>query len=127
VIAVADADNAAAGAPARAEVSRIAAAAGARGVLLDTWRKDGRDLFAHVGEDELRRWVSEARGAGLLVALAGSLAADGVRRAATLPADIVGVRGAACAGAREGVVEERRVRELRLALERPLVKTCVTY
>jgi uncharacterized protein (UPF0264 family) len=118
VIAVASADYEAAGAPAREVVSRVAARASARGVLIDTWRKDGRDLFAHVAEGELRRWVGEARAAGLLVALAGSLSADGVRRAALLPADIVGVRGAACAGGREGEVVEERVRQLRSVLGR---------
>lgn len=118
VIAVAYADHVAAGSPAGAVVSRAGARAGVRGVLLDTYGKDGRDLFSHVGELELGRWVDEARRAGLLVALAGSLSAEGVGRvAALLAADIVGVRGAACAGGREGEVVEERVRALRSMLE----------
>ena len=68
---------------------------GADGVLLDTWGKDGGDLFHHMAEPALRAWIEQARAAGLLVALAGSLSAEGVRAAAGLPADIVGVRGAA--------------------------------
>ena len=116
VIAVAYADHEAAGAPAREVVSRLAADAGARGVLVDTWRKDGRDLFQHVGPEALRDWIEDARGRGLLVALAGSLDVDGIRAAARLAADVVGVRGAACDGGREGVVLERRVRLLRRVL-----------
>jgi uncharacterized protein (UPF0264 family) len=118
VIAVAYVDHEAAGAPARGQIGEAAARAGARGVLLDTYGKDGRDLFAHLGERELHRWVDEIRGAGLLVALAGSLSVEGVRRVAMLPADIVGVRGAACNGGREGEVVEERVRVLRSVLER---------
>jgi uncharacterized protein (UPF0264 family) len=117
VILVAYADATAAGAPAREQVVRLAARAGARGVLLDTWAKDGRDLFHHVDDDALRRWVLDAKRAGLLVALAGSLSAEGVRRLAHLPADVVGVRGAACRGGREGGLEEERVRRLRTVLD----------
>jgi len=118
VVVVAYADHERAGAPARSTVSRLAASVGARGVLLDTYLKDGRDLFRHVGDTELAEWIADARGAGLLVALAGSLSVDGVRRATNLPADIVGVRGAACEGGREGCVTEERVRALESVLRR---------
>src|SRR6185437_12821060 len=92
VVVVAYADQGMAGAPHRDLVSTLAAAAGASGVLLDTYLKDGRDLFDHVAEPELRA------------------------RAAGLPADIVGVRGAACAGGRAGRISAARVRALRGAL-----------
>jgi uncharacterized protein (UPF0264 family) len=118
VIVVAYADHERAGTPAPWIVSRLAASVGARGVLLDTYLKDGRDLFRHIGEAELAEWIADARGAGLLVALAGSLSVDGVRRAADLPAHIVGVRGAACDGGREGHVTEERVRALESVLRR---------
>lgn len=116
VIAVAYADYEAAGAPAPETVARMAAAAGADGVLLDTWAKAGGDLFHHLAEPALRAWIERARAAGLLVALAGSLSAQGVRAVAELPADIVGVRGAACIGGRAGAVSEGRVAELKAAL-----------
>jgi hypothetical protein len=67
-------------------------------------------------EPALRAWIRQARAAGLLVALAGSLAIEGVRAVAELPADIVGVRGAACIGGRAGVVSEGRVADLKAAL-----------
>jgi uncharacterized protein (UPF0264 family) len=116
VVAVAYADHAAAGAPAPKMVVRLAAATGAEGVLLDTWGKDGGDLFHHLTEPALRAWIGQARAAGLLVALAGSLSIEGVRVVAELPADIVGVRGAACIGGRGGVVSEGRVADLKAAL-----------
>ena len=116
VVAVAYADYVAAGAPAPGTVARLAAAAGADGVLLDTWGKDGGDLFQHLAEPALHAWIEQVRAAGLLVALAGSLSIKGVRAVAELPADIVGVRGAACVGGRTGVVSERRVAELKAAL-----------
>jgi uncharacterized protein (UPF0264 family) len=64
----------------------------------------------------LREWVAASGRLGLLVALAGSLDGDGVRAAARLPADVVGGRGAACAGGRAGGVLEERVRVLRRVL-----------
>jgi uncharacterized protein (UPF0264 family) len=116
VVAVAYADYVAAGVPAPGTVARLAVAAGADGVLMDTWRKDGGDLFQHLAEPALHAWIEQVRVAGLLVALAGSLSIKGVRAAAELPADVVGVRGAACVGGRTGVVSEGRVAELKAAL-----------
>jgi uncharacterized protein (UPF0264 family) len=116
VVAVAYADYVAAGAPAPETVARMAAVAGARGVLLDTWDKAGGDLFHHLGAPALRAWIGQARAAGLHVALAGSLSIEGVRAVAELPADIVGVRGTACVGGRAGTVSEGRVAELKAAL-----------
>jgi (5-formylfuran-3-yl)methyl phosphate synthase len=84
--------------------------------LLDTWGKDRGDLFQHLAEPALHAWIGHARAAGLLVALAGSLSIKGVRAVAGLPADIVGVRAAACLGGRTGVVSEGRVAELKAAL-----------
>ena len=89
-------------------------------MLLDTWRKDGRDLFHHLAEPAVRAWIEQARAAGLLVALAGSLSIEGVRAVAGLPADIVGVRGAACIGGRAGAVSEGLVAELKAALAQGL-------
>jgi (5-formylfuran-3-yl)methyl phosphate synthase len=97
----------------------MAAEVGARGVLLDTWSKEGRDLFTWIAIHEVERWLEQSRRRGLLTALAGSLTVDGVRRAAGLPADVIGVRGAACAGGRSGRVDEGRVRALAAALMTP--------
>jgi (5-formylfuran-3-yl)methyl phosphate synthase len=98
--------------PGPAAVTRLAAEVGARAVLLDTWHKQGRDLFANLAEPTLLAWAGSTRELGLLAAVAGSLSAEGVARAARLPVDVIGVRGAACRGGRGGWVEEARVRAL---------------
>jgi len=113
LVAVAYADGVG---PGPAVMTRLAAEVGARGVLLDTWRKDGRDLFANLPEPALLAWAVSARELGLFVAVAGSLSAEGVGRAARLPVDVVGVRGAACVGGRGGWVDRARVRALAKAI-----------
>lgn len=91
----------------------LAGSARARGVLLDTADKTGPGLPALIARDALARWVSRARGHGLLVALAGRLTAGDMRFIRDVGADIVGVRGAACAGGRSGVVTEANVQALK--------------
>lgn len=118
VVAVAYADHERAGVLPRDVVAGLAADAGAAGVLLDTWGKDGRDLFAWASPVELQRWLDATRRRGLLTALAGSLSAAGVRAAAGLEPHVVGVRGAACDGGRSGRVSEARVRELAAEITR---------
>ena len=80
-----------------------------RGLLIDTWDKSrpgGLDLsWAPI--------VERARGAGRLVALAGRLDLDAIRRLAPLRPDLFAVRGAACLGGdRLATVDRGRVAEL---------------
>ena len=103
----------------RERVLELAARAGAGGILLDTCLKDGGDLLQYVKLPELERWAAGAERRGLLVGFAGSLSADGIRAVAELPADVVGVRGAACVGGRDGRLSEAKVRQLRAALIGP--------
>jgi uncharacterized protein (UPF0264 family) len=95
-------------------VPDIAAAAGARGVLLDTAFKDRGSLFDILDVARVAQWLAAARatGGGLFTALAGSLGEPGLRTALALGADIVGVRGAACDGGRTGRVSVARVAAL---------------
>jgi uncharacterized protein (UPF0264 family) len=65
----------------------------------------------------LAAWVSEAREAGLMVALAGQLTADDLPYARDAGADIAGVRGAACDGGRAGRVSADKVRMLHAVCE----------
>lgn len=116
VIVAAYADHEAASSPSPDFALRLAVETGAHGVLLDTWGKDGRTLFDHLPAAVLRAWIDRCRRHELLVALAGSLGLEGVARAAALVPDVVGVRGAACGGGREGLVEPERVGRLRAAL-----------
>lgn len=109
-VACADRDRSA------AVILRSARHAGAAGILLDTATKDGRTLLDFWPETRLRDWVRAGRSAGLEVALAGSLGLRDLARIGALEPDIVGVRGAACAGGRSGTVDAGRVRALRARL-----------
>lgn len=73
-----------------------AAAAGARGVMLDTARKGAGALVDHMAMDEIARFVDKGRRAQLLVGLAGSLRASHVAPLLALAPDVIGFRGALC-------------------------------
>ncbi|MBI4585565.1 MAG: hypothetical protein HY717_16245 [Planctomycetes bacterium] len=94
------------------------AAEGFGALLVDTFRKDrGPDaLFRCLSEEELKGIVAAAHDRGLEVVLAGSLTAPGVRRAAALGPDAVGVRGAACRGGRGGEIDPQAIQRLVRAL-----------
>lgn len=116
VVPVAYADHESAGSAAPEDVIRAAMAAGARAFLLDTYMKDGSGLFDWIDLERLRAMSVAARRAGLLLAVAGSLDPAALDRLAGL-ADVVGVRGAACRGGRQGSVDAALVRRLRERLE----------
>jgi uncharacterized protein (UPF0264 family) len=117
IVAVAYADPERAGTVPPALIPSLAKAAGAAGVLLDTHGKDGRGLLEWVPSGALVDWVAVARQAGLLAALAGSLRPRDLALVWQAQPDVVGVRGAACSGGRQGRVSEDRVRRFRVALE----------
>jgi uncharacterized protein (UPF0264 family) len=92
---------------------RVAARTGAAGVLVDTANKHGPRLTDLWTASRLCVWVAEARGSGLLTALAGRLRLEDLSVVQDAGADVVGVRGAACEGGRTGTVSAERVRMLR--------------
>lgn len=110
-VAYADADRA--GTLSGKLICRLAREAGAAGVLLDTHTKDGPGLLEWLGPRELGDWVFHARRLGLITALAGGLGLDDLETAAGAGPDVIGVRGAACDGGREGQVAAERVMALR--------------
>ena len=116
VVAYADVVHAAVLAP--GVLARVAAHAGAAGLLVDTAEKGGAGLRALVPPRVLAAWVADAQAAGLLVAVAGQLTADDLSFARDAGAAIAGVRGAACEGGRTGRVSAERVRMLRAVCER---------
>jgi (5-formylfuran-3-yl)methyl phosphate synthase len=116
VVPVAYADHVSADSLAPEDLLRAALAAGARGFLVDTCIKDGRGLLEWIDLERLRALSSCVRSAGLPLAIAGSLDPAGLDRLAGL-ADVVGVRGAACRGGRQGSVDAVLVRRLRERLE----------
>ena len=105
----------------------VATRCGAYGVLLDTSDKNGPGLFRVLDDRTVGEWVDAAHAAGLTAALAGRLTADDLPRAATLGADIAGVRGAACEGGRSGRVSVERVRALASVARRGMspMPTCL--
>jgi (5-formylfuran-3-yl)methyl phosphate synthase len=112
LVAAGFADFERAGAPHPLELPGLAAAAGAHGCLLDTAVKDGRGLFHWLDEAALVAFVRACHTDGLLAALAGSLRAEDFERLAPIGPDLVGIRGAACAGDRVGRIDPERVHTL---------------
>jgi (5-formylfuran-3-yl)methyl phosphate synthase len=117
VIAASYADCDRARAPSPDGILDVAVGAGAAGVLIDTWIKDGRGLLRHLSADALAAWVIRARRAGLLTALAGSLTADDLKVLRDIEPDVVGVRGAVCRGGRAGTIDLVRLQRLRATLD----------
>ena len=116
LMAAAYADASRVGALAPGELPSIARHAGFHGVMLDTAVKDGVSTFTALGEEGVAAFLAAARALGLVTAVAGALGPADLQRARRLGADIVGVRGSACEGGREGTVSATRVRALRSAL-----------
>jgi uncharacterized protein (UPF0264 family) len=116
VIAVAYADATRVGSAPPDDVVDVAAQAGARGVLLDTACKMGGGVLALMTSEAIARWVRAVHEASLIAALAGKLTVRDVPVIRALGADVIGVRGAACDGGREGRVSVRRVRALAAAV-----------
>jgi len=116
VVAVAYADAGRVGAFPPLRLPALAREADIHGVLLDTCVKDGTTAIRALGESGVVAFLSGARACGLLAGLAGALRLEDVARAASLGAELVGVRGSACDGGRLGRVSAARVRELRGAL-----------
>jgi uncharacterized protein (UPF0264 family) len=110
-VAVAYADWSRAEAPDPESVLGAARFFGCAGLLIDTWDKTRPSPLA-----PREPWVSlvrEARGAGLLVALAGRLDRYAIDRLAGLEPDLFAVRGAACRGRdRRGAIDRQRVADL---------------
>jgi uncharacterized protein (UPF0264 family) len=117
VVAVAYADAARAGTLAPDVILAHARAGGAAGVLLDTHMKDGIGLLGWLSPSALATWVTVARAHGLLTALAGTLTLESLGAVCSAGPDVVGVRGAACEGGRQGRVVLARVRALRQRLD----------
>jgi uncharacterized protein (UPF0264 family) len=113
LVAVGYGDGATAGAFCWQQLPEIAQELQLWGCMIDTVQKDGRTLFDHCQEQDLKDWLADCRHAGLQTALAGSLGADDVPALRRLQPDIVGFRGAACRGDRSsGQVDEALVANL---------------
>jgi uncharacterized protein (UPF0264 family) len=118
LVPVAYADHEQAGCCAATEVLRAVIASGRSRLLIDTYLKDGRSLTDHLGVLQLTEILTEARVAGVWVALAGSVRleqAECLHGLGIVP-DCWGVRGDVCrydddaARRRSGHLDADRVR-----------------
>jgi dihydroneopterin aldolase len=93
------------------------AAAGCRGVMLDTAGKGGGGLLQYSAPEQLERFVDETRALGMLSGLAGSLRLEEIPQLLPLLPDYLGFRGALCKqGVRTAGITSARLREVRDAL-----------
>jgi uncharacterized protein (UPF0264 family) len=83
---------------------------------VDTFDKRRGKLLDAISWDGLRELASDARQAGVALALAGSLDAAAIARLLALAPAIVGVRGAACSGGRNGSLDGALVKTLAQAV-----------
>lgn len=93
-----------------AHAKKICLQAGADGCVLDTFRKNGKDLFFYCTPEETHGFVEECRDAGLVSGLAGSLKEEHLETLMAIHPDLIGVRTAVCSGhirASSGVSPEK--------------------
>ena len=112
LVLVAYADFDLAEAPPPAEILVLAAHLKPAGILLDTYDKDGAGLTSLMPACTLATFVSRAKEPGRFVALAGKLTLEDIETMHDIGPDVIGLRGAACDGGRDGVVTSARVRAL---------------
>ncbi|NIR58343.1 MAG: hypothetical protein GWO02_01890 [Gammaproteobacteria bacterium] len=93
--------------------------AGAFGIMLDTARKGAGSLRRHVSDEQIGRFVADARHHGLATGLAGSLGPADVPPLLAHGPSYLGFRGALCRGGRrEATPDPRRIARLRAAIPR---------
>lgn len=91
--------------------------AGFAGVMLDTASKDGRTLLDHRTPAELRRFIADARGAGLFAGLAGSLRLAQIPDLLAFEPDVLGFRGALCSASdRQAALDASALAAVRRAI-----------
>ncbi|MFL5340768.1 MAG: (5-formylfuran-3-yl)methyl phosphate synthase [Gemmataceae bacterium] len=89
------------------------------GLLIDTWGKDGSTLLHWMSVTAVTDMCDSFRAARVPIALAGSLSLPEIDSLRTASPDWFAVRGAACDGGREGVVQAERVRRIKAAITSP--------
>ncbi|MEJ2116853.1 MAG: (5-formylfuran-3-yl)methyl phosphate synthase [Alphaproteobacteria bacterium] len=98
----------------------MAANAGFKGVMFDTARKKFGTLRDSMSNEQLSTFLRQAKEAGLMAGLAGSLTLSDIPPLTALQPDVLGFRGAACVkAAREGELTKSAVTTLQNAIKRP--------
>ncbi|MFO1270096.1 MAG: (5-formylfuran-3-yl)methyl phosphate synthase [Rubrivivax sp.] len=85
---------------------------GFAGVMVDTADKRAGSLFDLLPADDVKRFVSSARSAGVMVGVAGALRRSQVPAVAALGPDFAGFRSAVCEGSRAGALSAALLRAL---------------
>lgn len=107
----------------RPDFTLISAAAEARfaGVMIDTAGKDAGPLINNLSLEQLEQFIAAVRAHGMFAGLAGSLRLEHITPLRALAPDILGFRGALCAGGqRKGALDALSIRAVRRALKGPL-------
>lgn len=93
------------------ELLRAAAEDGLSVVLLDTFNKSQGNVFAHWNKFDCKRLFQSASALAMTTVLAGSIDVTDLESAHQTTADLIGVRGAVCAGDRATDLSPRRLAE----------------
>jgi len=91
----------------------VGAKVGVDVVMIDTGIKDGSSLFEFMNEDELTRFVDDARDLGLTTALAGTIKFEDLDVLRRINPDILGIRGVVCGGDRNDEIRQELVEEFK--------------
>ncbi|MEA1895937.1 MAG: (5-formylfuran-3-yl)methyl phosphate synthase [Euryarchaeota archaeon] len=91
----------------------VGAKVGADVVMIDTGIKDGKSLFEFMREEELTRFVDDARDLGLTTALAGTIKFEDLDILRQINPDILGIRGVVCGGDRNDEIRQELVEEFK--------------
>jgi len=112
IIAAAYADFSDIGSISPLELSGICDELPVDGIMVDTAVKDGKTLFDIMSDEEIEDFISGAREAGLICALAGSIKTEHLSKIKRMGPDIIGVRTLVCRDGRNTEVESDKVAEL---------------
>lgn len=102
LVAVAYADGERLGFFSPFDLPLLAQKAGADGILLDTYIKNGRSLIESLAIDKLESILSQAKNHGLMTAVAGSLDLEDIDQLTSLEPDYIGFRSAIISGKQRG-------------------------
>lgn len=99
------------------DLPRQLAAHGVVGAMLDTARKNGRGLRAHLSQADISGFVRMAESCALITGLAGSLASKDIPHLMALAPDYLGFRGALCRGRERNLqLDAEALAEVRAAM-----------
>lgn len=111
-VAVAYADWELARSPHPQEIIQAAADAGCRGVLFDTYAKTSGRLLDWLSVADLQTAADQIHSSGMFFAMAGSVRLEDLPQLSQVHTDIIGIRGAACAGnQRTGEIRQFAIQE----------------